>query len=103
MRLPAWLILLFAVSPAFALAPNELILIVNKNEPDSAALASHYAKVRGVPAENIVTLDLPKDESMNRGDYDTKLVGPLRAALKDRKDKVRCLMCMYGVPLRVGN
>ena len=96
-------LLVLVAAPAFALSPNELILIVNKNQPDSAALANHYAKVRSVPGENIVTLDLPKDESISRGDYDTKLVAPLRAALKDRKDKVRCLVCMYGVPLRVGN
>ncbi len=97
------IVLTFLSAPAFALSPNELILIVNKNEPESVALAAHYAKVRNVPAENVVTLDLPKDESMSRGDYDKKLAAPLRAALKDRKDKVRCLVCMYGVPLRVGN
>lgn len=96
-------ILTFLSAPAFALSPNELILIVNKNEPASAELAAHYSRVRTVPDENVVTLDLPTGESISRGDYDAKIAAPLRAALKDRKDKVRCLVCMYGVPLRVGN
>src|SRR4029079_347478 len=34
--------------------------------------------------------------------YDDKLAGPLREALKERKDKVKVLLSTYGVPLRVG-
>src|SRR3954454_4067221 len=95
------LILLFA-SPAFALEPGEVIVLVNKNVPESQALAEHYLKARGVPAENVVVLDLPKDEDIARKDYDEKLVGPLRKALEKRKVKAKCLLAMYGVPLRVG-
>lgn len=93
--------LLFA-APALALEPAEVIVLVNKNVPASKELADHYLKARGVPAANVVTLDLPKEEDVSRKDYDEKLVAPLREALKDRQDKVRCLLCMYGVPLRVG-
>ena len=89
--------------PAFALEPAELILIVNKNEPASGELAAYYARVRGVPAENIIPLDLPKDESISRRDYEAKLLRPLREAIGSRRDKIRCLVCMYGVPLRVGD
>ncbi|WP_020470507.1 TIGR03790 family protein [Zavarzinella formosa] len=103
MPIRANLLLLLVTSPVFALDPGELILIVNKNEPASAELAEYYAKVRNVPAGNIVTLDLPKGESISRSDYDKKLLIPLRMELKDRKEKVRCLVCMYGTPLRVGN
>jgi uncharacterized protein (TIGR03790 family) len=95
------LILLFA-APAFALEPADVIIIVNKNMPVSRELADHYMKARGVLTENVVTLDLPKEEDISRKDYDEKLVKPLREALKDRKDKVKCLLAMYGVPLRVG-
>lgn len=95
------LILLFAV-PAFALEPAEVVVIVNKNMPASRELADHYLKARNVPAENVVTLDLPKEEDISRKDYDEKLVEPLREVLKDRKEKVKCLLTMYGVPLRVG-
>jgi uncharacterized protein (TIGR03790 family) len=95
-------LLLLLATPAFALEPAEIIIVVNKNMPASKDLASHYAKARGVPAENIVLLDLPQDEDISRQQYDRKLVEPLREALKDRKDKIKCLLCMYGVPLRVG-
>jgi uncharacterized protein (TIGR03790 family) len=47
-------------------------------------------------------LDLPKTEDISRADYNSKLVIPVRAVLKERKDKIKCLLCIYGVPLRVG-
>jgi uncharacterized protein (TIGR03790 family) len=98
-RIP--LILLFT-APAFALEPADVVVIINKNMPASRELADHYLKARGVPAENVVALDLPKEEDISRKDYDEKLVKPLREALKDHKEKVKCLLAMYGVPLRVG-
>jgi uncharacterized protein (TIGR03790 family) len=99
MRLLPFLLL---AAPAFALEPGEVIVVTNKNVSDSRAIAEHYRKARGVPVGNVVELDLPKDEDISRKDYDDKLVAPLRAALKDRKDKIKCLLCIYGVPLRVG-
>jgi uncharacterized protein (TIGR03790 family) len=65
-------------------------------------VADHYLAKRGVPKENVVALDLPAGEDISRDDYDRKLAGPLRDALRDRKDKVKCLLTVYGVPLRVG-
>jgi uncharacterized protein (TIGR03790 family) len=96
------LLTLFLAAPAFALEPAEVFLVVNKNVPDSQAVADHYRRTRGVPAANVITLDLPKDEDVSRKDYDERLIAPLRTALKERKDQVKCLLCVYGVPLRVG-
>ena len=96
------LIVLAAAAPAVALEPAEVIVVVNKNMPASREIADHYCKVRGIAPSNVIVLDLPKEEDISRADYEKKLVMPLRAALKDRKDKVRCLLSIYGVPLRVG-
>jgi uncharacterized protein (TIGR03790 family) len=97
-----FIVILFVPTAALALEPTEVVVLVNKNVPESKAIAKHYLKARGIPAENVVTLDLSKGEDMSRKEYDEKLVPPLREALKDRKDKVKCLVCAYGVPLRVG-
>ena len=93
---------LLLAGPALALEPAEVIVVTNKNVPDSRAIAEHYLHARGVPADNVVALDLPKAEDVSRKDYDEKLAAPLRAALAARKDRVKCLVCVYGVPLRVG-
>ena len=79
-----------------------MVVVCNKAVPESRAVADHYLAKRKVPKENLVELDLPTGEDISRADYEAKLAGPLRTALKDRKDRVKVLLTVYGVPLRVG-
>jgi uncharacterized protein (TIGR03790 family) len=94
--------LLLGVAPARALEPGNVFLLVNKNVRESRPIAEHYCKKRGVPEKNILALDLPPGEDITREDYNRRIVAPLRAALKDRKEEARVLVSVYGVPLRVG-
>jgi uncharacterized protein (TIGR03790 family) len=96
------LALLTPAPPAFALEPRDVSILVNKNVPDSQRVADHYCKARGVPKENVVVLDLPAGEDISRHDYETRLVMPLREALDKRREKVKVLLSVCGVPLRVG-
>ncbi len=96
------LVLIFFGLPAFALEPPEVVLLANKNMPDSIEVAEHFRRMRKVPPENLILLDLPVTEDISRKDYDAKIVGPVRAALNGRKNKIKVLLCVYGVPLRVG-
>ncbi|NDD99629.1 TIGR03790 family protein [bacterium] len=97
-----FLILLFSATPLFALEPGNIVVIANKDMPDSVSVARHYASKRKVPDENIVLLSLPKGEDILRGDFEVKLAEPLRESIKSRKDSIKVLLCVYGVPLRVG-
>jgi uncharacterized protein (TIGR03790 family) len=99
---PAVLALLLAAGPAHALGPADVVVVFNTKVPASREVADHYLAKRNVPKDNLVGLDLPADENISRADYDSKLAGPLREALKGRKDKVKVLLTVYGVPLRVG-
>jgi uncharacterized protein (TIGR03790 family) len=89
-------------TPAVALEPRDIFILVNRNVPESRQVADHYCAKRGVPKENVIALDLPKGEDISRRDYDAKLAAPLREALKDRREQVKVLLSVYGVPLRVG-
>lgn len=42
-----------------ALAPHEVVLLVNKNSPRSLEIANHYASLRHIPARNVIDLALP--------------------------------------------
>jgi uncharacterized protein (TIGR03790 family) len=99
---PALLAVIILASPAFALEPKDVVVVANKNVAASKDVAEHYLAKRKVPRENLITLDLPKDEDISRADYNAKLAEPLRAALKGRKDAAKVLLLTYGVPLRVG-
>ncbi len=101
--LAALLVLLGISDPALALEPAHVFLLVNKNMPASQEVAEHYCAKRGVPKENVVALDLPNGEDISRQDFNEKLAGPLREALMEKKDQVKVLLAVYGVPLRVGS
>ena len=103
-RAAAALLFLWAsAAPAvLALGPQDVYILVNKNVADSQAVADYYCAKRGVPKDHVVALDLPAGEDIGRADYDAKLAGPLRSQLKDKRDKVKVLLTVYGVPLRVG-
>jgi uncharacterized protein (TIGR03790 family) len=81
---------------ARALEPADVWLVVNKNVPESRQVADHYIAKRGVPKGNVITLDLPAGENISRADYDARLAGPLRDALKDHKDRARVLLTTFG-------
>ena len=48
-------------SPAEALGPHEIVLLVNRESGDSVAVAAEYAALRKVPEQNIIRLDLSED------------------------------------------
>ena len=98
----AGLLLLLAATAAPALEPADVVVISNTAVPESREVAEHYLARRKVPKENHVALDLPTGEDISRADYEAKLAGPLRAALKERKGRVKVLLTVTGVPLRVG-
>jgi len=89
--------------PAAGLTPAEVVVVVNSRSPESVELALTYAKLRGIPDENVVLLETTTEYAVGRGEYDQKIVNPLREALRKRGlvARVRCLALMWGVPVRV--
>jgi uncharacterized protein (TIGR03790 family) len=94
---------LFAAAPAWALDPSQILLITNKNSPDSQRLAALYCQLRGVPVDQTVALDLPNAEEMPFLTYEQNVMGPLRQYLADHQlqSKIKCLLTFYGVPFRI--
>ncbi len=108
-------------------AGDEVAVIYNLDfAPDSRVVAEHYAKLRGVPAKNLIGLTLPRSEGMSRTVFRENLQRPLVQELENRglarfeerlipakegapggvarvltESKVRYLVLAYGVPLRI--
>jgi uncharacterized protein (TIGR03790 family) len=105
--LMAWLILAalsFAPSVSLALSPRDLIVVFNRDQPESRAVAVYYARKRQVPAENLVGVEVPASEDMSHQDFDQKLVPPVRARAEKLRSQGRtpAVLLVYGIPLRVG-
>jgi uncharacterized protein (TIGR03790 family) len=93
------------IFPSFsaALEPHEVLVLANKNATGSVGLAQYYMKRRGIPEHNLLMLRVTDSEVCSREDYDKKVVNPVRKYFK-RKDpdrRIRCIVTMFGLPLKV--
>ena len=94
---------LFPAAPGYGLTADQIVVIANKQQADSITLARFYMDKRRIPAENLVTIDMDPAEGCRRSDYDSRIAAPVRSFLREhsRPDTIRCLVTMYGVPLKI--
>lgn len=99
------LILVFC-GVGFALEPNEILVIANKDIASSGQIARYYCERRNVPAKNILSLSLGAtlNDTISRDNYEKRLAEPIRRELRTTRlpGKIRCLLTTYGVPIKVG-
>jgi len=88
-----------------ALTARDLVIVFNRNLPESRDVAAYYAGKRRVPADNLVGVEVPDSEDMSREDFDQKLAPPVRAKVDKLKSQGRtpAILLVYGIPLRVGS
>ena len=98
--------MLLCCGTIFALEPDEILIIANKDITESMLLAQYYCTQRDVPDKNILALPLGADlkDNISRNDYEKQLVEPVRNKFfNDRLiGKIKCLLTIYGVPIKVG-
>jgi len=100
------LLTLMCCGGAFALEPDEILVIANGDITESGQIAQYYCAERGVPDKNVLALPLGTSlkDTISRKDYEEQLAEPVRRAFfKDELlGKIKCLLTIYGVPLKVG-
>jgi uncharacterized protein (TIGR03790 family) len=96
---------LLCCGKVFALKPNEILVVANKDIKESMLLAQYYCSQRGVPNENILAVPLGEKlkNTISRSDYDEQLVKPIRREFFSKRliGKIKCLLTIYGVPIKV--
>ena len=89
-----------------ALEPHEILVIANKDIAESGRIARYYCRKRAVPQENIFELPLGTSlrDTISRDDYEKQLAEPIRKEFltHERLGKIKCLLTLYGVPIKVG-
>ncbi len=96
--------LLILPKTCVALVPSEILVIANRDFPQSSELAHYYMKKRGIPEQNLILVSTTKDERCSREEYDGEIALPIRtylAKLDAKGSHIRCLLTIYGVPLTV--
>lgn len=86
-----------------ALAPDEVAVIANTRANDSLSLAKYYMQQRAIPAENLIKIRTTWKESCNRQQYQDDIAEPVKKAVQklQQHKRIRCLVNMYGVPLKI--
>jgi len=87
-----------------SLAPEEVLVVANANSSASVELAEYYLQKRGVPDANLLRIDTVREESISWARYEKEVQAPVREHLASRGESdpsIRCVLLMYGVPLRV--
>ncbi|MFA6175794.1 MAG: TIGR03790 family protein [Phycisphaerae bacterium] len=97
--------ILFFYSAVFGLEPAQILLIANSDVNESIELAEYYCKARAVPVENILKIPLGAglSEQISRQQYNDILAAAVRNELTQNRppDQIKCLLTLYGVPLKV--
>ncbi|MEA2108321.1 MAG: TIGR03790 family protein [Pseudomonadota bacterium] len=99
--------LIFRAAEAHAvLEADEVLVIANLLAADSILLAKFYLEKRGIPRENLLIVRTSSAETCSRKEYNQKIAAPVRKYLEqrtkeDRRRPIRCLLLMYGMPLKV--
>lgn len=98
-------------------ASDSVVVLYNARIPDSRKLAEHYQKVRMIPEENLVGLEMPAGPDISRDEYEETILKPLRRQFDVRgwwsrgvdsggitlpkAGRMHVLVSMKGVPLRI--
>jgi uncharacterized protein (TIGR03790 family) len=105
---------------------DQVVVIYNKNVPESKGVADHYAELRHVPGAQVFGFAMPTNESISRTEYRESLEKPLAKTLEEQKlwhvgseiipgtnntkgkviwkvkqSKIRYAVLCYGVPYRI--
>ncbi|MFH0729387.1 MAG: TIGR03790 family protein [Pseudomonadota bacterium] len=93
----------FIPREGLALVPEEVLVVANRNASNSIGLGRYYMEKRGIPAQHLLSLWVTDKEYCSYGEYRDKIALPVRQYLKEKKtgQNIRCLVMMYGLPLKV--
>ena len=97
-----------AGSVSAALEADEVLVIANSWADDSVSLAKYYMKKRGVPKKNLLKIKADQKEIYTREGYNKRIAATVkeyieRRELKNELRAIRCLLLIYGVPLKVAS
>src|SRR6476646_6031456 len=96
-------LLLAAASSLAGQSGENVLLVVNANDPSSREIAEYYRPRRSVPVKNVCTISTTSDEEIDWATYEQQIESPIGACLKKNalQSKVLYIVMTLGVPLKV--
>ena len=90
-------------APGFAQSAANVLLVVNEASADAAGIAAHYARVRGVPSDQILRLKVDAADEIDRASFNSAIQAPIAAWLQKHaaQDRILYIVLTKGIPLRI--
>ena len=97
------LVTISAAAADAALKASELAVVAARANRESLGLAKYYCRQRGVPESQIIEIDVPPGEVIDREAWRWSVRPEVRKWLEenDSRRTVRCLVTTWGIPLKV--
>jgi len=99
-----WMVPIAASVPRLeAQSAGNVLLVVNRRDPVSQAVADYYAKRRPVPSRHVCFLETTTEETIDWQTYTTQIETPVGDCLRREhlEEKVLYIVTTMGVPLRI--
>lgn len=78
-------------------------MVVNKRMSGAMEISRYYMQMRKIPEDHLLITSLSLTETMERDEYEKKLMLPVRKKITELKSsaKIYAIVLIYGVPLKV--
>jgi uncharacterized protein (TIGR03790 family) len=80
---------------------GNVLVIANKNRPDSIEIATEYCRARSLPAANLLRIDTTDPININGSDYNSRIQAAVDQRLRELGPTVDYIVITRGVPYRV--
>ena len=99
----ATLLIIGCTVSATAQTAQNVLVVINDASADSREIGEYYVQKRQIPASQIVRLQLPAAEEIDRGNYQNRIEAPLITwfATHSGWDRILYIVLTKGVPLRI--
>jgi uncharacterized protein (TIGR03790 family) len=101
------LILLLAglvfVDRARAQTPENVLIVVNSDSPDSLKIGEYYQRKRAIPTDNLLRISVSTDEQIPRTVFERSIDAPIAAWIAQHRahDRLLFIVLTKGIPLRI--
>jgi len=91
------------VPAAEAQSGENVAVVINDASTASRTIGEYYVAKRGIPPSNVIHIDLPEDDQVDRRTYSAAIEWPVRARFAQfgLQDRILYLVLTKGVPMQI--
>ncbi len=99
-----WCLILGTIAtPVRSQTADNVLVVVNRTSAVSKEIGAHYVQARGVPAGQLLEIDVPVVDEISRRDYSLGIEAPITQWLRrhDAQDRILYIVLTKDIPVRV--